>query len=139
MILFFHLHFTWLNGSWYQQRILKKLSFWKYESWFSSEVSKLTSAIYPWNNTFSGMKKMILNNNNVIDFDPIKIQTCLAPHNDRQHLLFLKDIYVDAKKMTTKCPKWPFLKLKFSKKNLPKLKNTIFKPNCDLCCSSWSN
>ena len=57
---------------------------------------------------------MILNNNNVIDFDPIKIQTCLAPHNDRQHLLFVKDIYVDAKKMTTKGPKWPFLKLKFS-------------------------
>ena len=50
---------------------------------------------------FRHEKKMILNNNNVIDFDPIKIQTCLAPHNDRQHLLFVKDIYVDAKKMTT--------------------------------------
>ena len=60
------------------------------------------------------MKKDILNNNNVIDFDSIKIQTCLALHNDRQHLLFVKDIYVDAKKMTTKGPKWPFLKLKFS-------------------------
>ena len=63
---------------------------------------------------FQAWKKDILNNNNVIDFDPIKIQTCLAPHNDRQHLLFVKDIYVDAKKMTTKGPKWPFLKLKFS-------------------------
>ncbi len=48
---------------------------------------------------------MILNNNNVIDFDPIKIQTCLDPQNDRQHLLFVKYIYVDAKKMTTKGPK----------------------------------
>jgi hypothetical protein len=78
---------------------------------------------------------MILNNNNVIAFDPIKIQTCLAPHNDRQHLIFVKDTYVDAKKMTTKGPKWPFLKLKFSDFFLPKLKNTIFKTNCDLCCS----
>ena len=69
---------------------------------------------------------MILNNNNVIDFDPIKIQTCLAPHNDRQHLLFVKDIYVDAKKMTTKCPKWPFLKLKFSKKKSSKIEKHNF-------------
>jgi hypothetical protein len=60
------------------------------------------------------MKKMILNTNNVIDFDPFKIQTYLAPHNDRQHLLFVKDIYVGAKKMITKGPKWPSLKLKFS-------------------------
>ena len=26
-----------------------------------------------------------------IDFDPIKIQTCLAPQNDRQNLSFVKD------------------------------------------------
>ena len=45
---------------------------------------------------------MILTNNNVIAFDPIKIQTCLAPQNDRQHLSFVKYIYVDAKKMTSK-------------------------------------
>ena len=66
---------------------------------------------------FQAWKKMILNKNNVIDFDPIKIQTCLAPHNDRQHILFVKDIYVDAKK------KWPqkvlnghFWNLNFQKK-----------------------
>ena len=80
-------------------------------------------------------EKKILDNNNVIDFDPIKIQTSLAPHNDCQHLLFVKDIYVDTKKMTTKCHKWSFLKLKFSDFFLPKLKNTILKTNCDLCCS----
>ena len=54
---------------------------------------------------------MILNNNNVIDFDPIKIQTCLAPHNDHQHLLFVKDTNVDAKKMTTKGQIMAFFKL----------------------------
>ena len=41
---------------------------------------------------------MIFNNHIVIAFDPIKIQICLAPHNDRQHLIFVKDTYVDAKK-----------------------------------------
>ena len=51
---------------------------------------------------FQALKKNIFTNNNVIDFDPIKIQTCLAPQNDRQHLSFVKDIYVDAKKITTK-------------------------------------
>ena len=65
---------------------------------FLQRCKKPTSALYPLNVTFSGMKKEILNNNNVIDFDPIRIQTCLTPHNDRQHLLFVKDIYVDAKK-----------------------------------------
>ena len=60
------------------------------------------------------MKENILNSNNVIAFDPIKIQTCLAPHSDRQHLISVKDTYVDAKKITTKGHKWPFLKLKFS-------------------------
>ena len=44
------------------------------------------------------MKKMILSDNNVIAFHPIKIQICLAPQNDRQHLSFVKDTYVDAKK-----------------------------------------
>ena len=47
---------------------------------------------------FSGVIKIVLNNNNVINFDQIKIQTCLAPQNDRQHLIFVKDIYVDAEK-----------------------------------------
>ena len=42
-ISFFYLHFTWLFGSWNHQRTLKKQPFWKYYSWFSSEVSKLTS------------------------------------------------------------------------------------------------
>ena len=32
--LFFHLHFTWLCGSWHYKRILKKYPFWKYESCF---------------------------------------------------------------------------------------------------------
>ena len=42
----FYLHLIWLCGSWFHQRILKKLPSWKYNSWFSSEVSKLTSV---WN------------------------------------------------------------------------------------------
>ena len=42
---------------------------------------------------FQAWKKEILNNNNVIDFDPIKIQTFLAPHNDCQ-LYFLWKISV---------------------------------------------
>ena len=57
-ILFLYLHFTWLYGSWNHQRILKKHPFWKYDGWFSSEVSKPTSVKYPWNHTFSGMTKI---------------------------------------------------------------------------------
>jgi hypothetical protein len=40
-ILFLYLHFTWVYGSWNHQRILDFFFFWKYDSWFSSEVSKL--------------------------------------------------------------------------------------------------
>ena len=36
----------------------------------------------------------------VIAFYPIKIQTCLAPQNDRQNLSFVKDSYVLGQKMT---------------------------------------
>ena len=43
IILFFHLHISLLCGSWDPQRIFQKEQFWKYDSWFSSEVSKLTS------------------------------------------------------------------------------------------------
>ena len=57
-ILFPYLHFTWLYGSWNLQRILKKHLFWKYDGWFSSEVSKPTLVKYPWNHTFSGMTKI---------------------------------------------------------------------------------
>ena len=42
-ISFLYLHFIWLYGSWNHHRILKKHPFWKYDSWFSSEVSKLAS------------------------------------------------------------------------------------------------
>ena len=38
-------------------------SFWKYESWFCSEVSKTHFTKYPWNHAFAGMKKNILTNN----------------------------------------------------------------------------
>ena len=56
--LFFSLHFTWLYDSWNHQRVLEKWPFCKYDSWFSSLVSKLTSVFYPWNNAFSGMEKI---------------------------------------------------------------------------------
>jgi hypothetical protein len=59
IILFFYLHFPWLYEPWQQQRILKKYPFWKHDSWFSSEVSKLTSVFYPWNDAFSGIQKWI--------------------------------------------------------------------------------
>ena len=36
----------------------------------------------------------------VITFEPIEIQTCSAPQNDRQNLVFVKDIKVVVKKMT---------------------------------------
>ena len=45
-ILFLYLHFTWLYGSWNHQRILKKHPFWKYDSWFSSELWKPSSVKY---------------------------------------------------------------------------------------------
>jgi phosphoribosylaminoimidazole carboxylase (NCAIR synthetase) len=35
----------------------------------------------------------------VISFEPIKIQTCSAPQNDRLNLSFVKDIHVVGKKM----------------------------------------
>ena len=57
MILFFYLHFTWLCASWKLQRIFEKQSFLKHESWFPSEVSRITSANYPWNDAFSGITK----------------------------------------------------------------------------------
>ena len=41
--LFFYLYFTWLCGSWKLKRILKNKPFWKYDSWFSSEVANFTS------------------------------------------------------------------------------------------------
>ena len=34
----------------------------------------------------------------VVAFEPIEIQTRLAPQDDRQHLRFVKDIYVVGKK-----------------------------------------
>ena len=43
-------------------RSLYKL-FWKYESWFCSEVSKTHFTKYPWNHAFAGMKKNTLTNN----------------------------------------------------------------------------
>ena len=36
----------------------------------------------------------------VITFEPIEVQTCSAPQNDRQNLGFVKDIKVVVEKMT---------------------------------------
>ena len=44
---------------------------------------------------------------NAVAFDPIKIWTCLAPQNGRQHLSFLKDIYNVGKKLPEMVVKWP--------------------------------
>ena len=59
MILFSYLHFNWLCVSWKLQRIFKKYPFWKYKSWFPSEVSKLPSANWF---IFRHEKKNILTN-----------------------------------------------------------------------------
>ena len=37
---------------------------------------------------------------NAVGFDSIKIWTCLAPQNDRQHLSFVKNVYAIGRKMT---------------------------------------
>ena len=44
----------------------------------------------------------------MITFEPIKIQTCLAPQNDRQNLSFVKDIHVVAKQLPEVVLKRPF-------------------------------
>ena len=41
----------------------------------------------------------------VITFEPIEVQTCSAPQNDRQNLGFVKDINVVVEKMTRNCHK----------------------------------
>ena len=38
----------------------------------------------------------------VIIFEPIKIQTCSAPQNDRLNFSFVKDIYIDGGKVAEK-------------------------------------
>ena len=57
-MLFLYLHFTWLYCSSNHERILKKHPFWKFDDWFSSELSKPTLVKYPWNHTFLGMTKI---------------------------------------------------------------------------------
>jgi hypothetical protein len=69
----FYLQFTWLCGGWYHKRIFLKKPFWKYNSWFSSKVAKLTSANYPWNDAFSCMEKIIFCNYFLIIFIVITI------------------------------------------------------------------
>ena len=60
----------------------------------------------------------------VITFEPIEVKTCSAPQNDRQNLVFVKDIKVVVQKMTRNCRKMigntldsllcPFHSIKFS-------------------------
>ena len=47
----------------------------------------------------------------IIDFDPIRVQTCLALQNDRQILNFVKDIYVVGKKPPEMIAKVPDAKV----------------------------
>ena len=58
IIWFFNLHFTWLCGSWNPKKDFEKYQFWKYDSCFSSCVSKFTSVKYPWNVAFSDITKI---------------------------------------------------------------------------------
>ena len=39
----------------------------------------------------------------VINFEPIKILTCLAPQNYRLNLSFLKDVHIVGQKMARNC------------------------------------
>ena len=56
--LFFYLHLLWLWELWHHQRILKNQPSYFQNGWFSSEVSKLTSVFYLWNDAFSGMEQI---------------------------------------------------------------------------------
>jgi hypothetical protein len=40
-------------------------------------------------------------------FEPIEVQTCSAPQNDRLNLSFVKDIYVDSRKLARNNQKTP--------------------------------
>ena len=48
---------------------------------------------------------------NVVVFDPIEIQTHLAPQNDHQHLNFVKDVYAIGKKRPEMVVNWPNAKV----------------------------
>ena len=72
-ILFLYLHFNWLYGLWNHQRILKKHSFWKYDGWFSSEVSKLASVR---NKLIMSLKYWFMEAKNVF-------RSCYVPKNDQ--------------------------------------------------------
>ena len=72
-ILFLYLHFTWLYGSWNHQRILKKHPFWKYDRWFSSEVSKVASVR---NKLIMSLKYWFMEAKNVF-------RSCYVPKNDQ--------------------------------------------------------
>ena len=44
----------------------------------------------------------------VITFEPIEVQTRSAPQNYRLNLSFVKDTYVDGRKLARNCRKRPF-------------------------------
>ena len=55
-----YLHFTWKCGSWLIKEFWKNINFWKNDSRFSTEMSKLTLVNQLWNYAFSGMEKIDL-------------------------------------------------------------------------------
>ena len=72
-VLFLYLHLIWLYGSWNHQRTLKKHPFWKYDRWFSSEVSKVASVR---NKLIMSLKYWFMEAKNVF-------RSCYVPKNDQ--------------------------------------------------------
>ena len=63
----------------------------------------------------------------VITFEPIEVQTCSAPQNDRLNFSFVKDIEVVGKKMARNGRKTDFYQLQI-------LGNTLYDENRIMVC-----
>ena len=115
---FSYLNFTWFYGSWHHKRILNKYPFWKHGSWFSSEVSKLTSVFYPQNYAFSGIKNKYFNQNMPWLLTKLRFRHTkdlkMTVWSLNQYLRFLKDCDVVGKKWPKMVKKWAFMSHKFS-------------------------
>ena len=61
----------------------------------------------------------------VVAFDPIDIQTCLEPQNDRQHQSFVKDVYVVGENMAR------------NGRKIAKLKGCLFYIEMEYTMKAW--
>ena len=75
----------------------------------------------------------------VITFEPIRIQTCSSPQNDRLNLSFVKDFHVVGKKMTKNGQKMAIFESSIFRIFFFKNWKSGNRKNCDLWCNLWSN